>query len=152
MSDIELVEAEEITYNGKPAKRYPDGTIRHVRGYILFLPPEVAAQRRYQGVEKSRIAAEEALARATNTETAEEGWSKIIEAKTKIALEDKGRAGNDAARLVGIAAGFYNKTQVVQVDKKVTHGLAPFPREYTDYLKKKNGSVIDAEFEDSDDE
>ena len=153
-----MAEYEIIEYEGKEARKYPDGVIRSPRGYIVFIPPEIARQHREQRTAKAKMSAEQALAQGTKSETPEEGWGKILMARIDVALNDKGRAGNDAARLVGIAAGYLTQERKLEVEGNVDHKVTPqLPPEYHKYLKRLaerpqaiEGRVIDDERDDAD--
>lgn len=148
------VEYEIVTHEGKEARKYPNGVIRSPKGYIVYLPAEVAKQRKDQAIAKARISAEEAIARGTESDTPEEGWGKILRARIDVALNDKGRAGNDAARLVGIALGFLQKESKTEIEGVVQHKTVPeIPAKYYEYLEKwANRDVIDGNVSDVSDE
>jgi hypothetical protein len=128
---------EIIVYEGKEARRYPNGIIRSPKGYILYLPPEVARQRKEQAIAKARISAEEAVTKGTGSETPEEGWGKIIRARLEVAINDKGRAGNDATRLVGIALGYFRRDDKMEIDKHIHQVNVPeLPQGYFETLRR----------------
>jgi hypothetical protein len=147
---------EVIVYEGEEARRYPNGVIRHPKtGNIMYLPPEVGRAMHQQRRDQGRIIAGEAIKKATNSETAEEGVAKVIAKRTEIALTDNGRAGNDAARWVVNVAGFADIARRVDVDQRVTHQvrLPEFSPRYLELVEKlAQENIIDAEFEDEDED
>jgi hypothetical protein len=142
---------EIIEWEGKPARKYPSGLIKDERGHNLFLPPEIARAMQQARKDIARLVAGEAIAEGTNSTTPEEGAKKILSARLEVALHDKGRAGNDAARMLLIAAGYYPQDRKVEVEGHVIHkpALPEFPKEYLEYVRRLaerdtvEGRVID---------
>ena len=143
------VDYEIIEWEGKPAKRYPSGLIKDEHGHNLYLPPEIARAMRQARKDIAKLVAGEAIAEGTNSVTPEEGAKKILRARLEVALHDKGRAGNDAARMLLIAAGYYPQDRKIEVEGHVEHRpiLPDFPPEFVEYVKRKaeaiEGRVID---------
>jgi hypothetical protein len=141
---------EVIEYEGQEARRYPNGIIRSPKGYILHLPSDVARERERIRRAKGEERAQEGIMLATQSESPEEAVMKIVRARTHIAMNDKGRAGNDAAKLVLTAAGFLNERSV-RVEGEVKHQavLPELPQAFLDFIQKHQereiveGKVID---------
>lgn len=129
---------EIIEYEGKEARKYPNGVIRSPKGYIVFMPPEIARgmerQRKVSGEERAR----EGIKLATQSESPEEAVMKIIRARALVAMTDNGRAGNDAAKLVLVASGFLTPERKVEVNGEIRHNavLPEFPPKYLERIKQ----------------
>jgi hypothetical protein len=132
------VSYEIIEYEGQAARRYSSGEIRNNKGQILYTPTHVARERLRIKAVRAMERAQEGLKLATQSESAEEGWMKVVRARVHVAMTDQGRAGNDAAKLVGQATGFLIPERKVEVEGEVMHrpALPEFPKEYLDFLKK----------------
>ena len=146
---------EVIEWEGKPARRYPSGVIRDELGHILHLPPEAARGMRQARKDIAKLVAGEAITEGTNSSTPEEGAKKILKARLEVAMTDKGRAGNDAARMILIAAGYYPQDRKIEVEGHVEHKpvYPEFPPEYLERVRRLvekdivEGRVIDDDSE-----
>ena len=147
-------EYEVVIWQGQEARRYENGVIRNDRGTILHLPPGVALKMREERKKKAEEAAERGLAKAAGTETPDEAWAKVIEARSIIALTDPGRAGNDAARLVGLAMNYFTNERSVEHKGTVQHVPVPIDPEMKELLEKllqarrDNREYIEGEYSD----
>jgi hypothetical protein len=119
--ELPIVEEKtEIMWRGDPGILYPSGVVRsHVTGKIVVGPRLSPVQRDPSGMSKrgwemARQRAHEGLMmaaaeRGVNARSPDEAWAHVIKARAMVALdEEKGRDGNDAARLIGVASGFMN--------------------------------------------
>ena len=142
---------EIIEYEGKEARKYPNGVIRGEHGHVLYFPPEIG-RAMVQRKEWGKLSAGEALAKATDSETPEEGWSKIIAKTVRVALENDQRPGNDAVRLIGQATGYLQDARQLEVKGQVNH-VPQFPPWYFEKMKQlAEEKVIDAEAESIEDD
>lgn len=153
MSDYELIE-----YEGEPARKYPNGEIRHhIRGYVLKFPPEHGRALANRKKDLAQEAALEGLTKGTGSKTAEEAWAKIVATKAKGALENDDRAGTEMARFVGKATGFIDDNRQVEVSGQVNHVPVPIDEETRKVLlkliqeRRDNPNVIDGEVKPSGD-
>lgn len=141
---------EVIEYQGKPARLYPNGTIRGKHGHIVGQSSERGSDLRKRRNQQGTETAREAIRRATKSETFDEGFAKIVSKRVEVAMTDTGRAGNDAARWLSMVADAYNPTRVLDVQGTVTHkAQAPqLPESYyraLEALAREEGVVIDAQ-------
>lgn len=107
--------SEIITYEGKPARKYPDGTIRNERGQVVTRTPESAkalADRRHQLAKDAIISG---VKKATGEPTFYKAIEKLAAVRAEVAMKDKGRAGNDAYTKLLIQMDAYRPNQQVEV-------------------------------------
>lgn len=142
-NDIEKKPYEDVVHDGKPARLYPNGVIRSPKGYIVHMPPEVASATRTQTAIKGEERAQEAIKLATQSESPDEAVMKIIRARTHVAMNDMGRAGNDAAKFVLERAGYVQNERKVEVVGRINHVPMPPPEKLKHYK-----DIIEAEVND----
>lgn len=121
---------EIIEFNGKPARKYPDGAIRNEKGQLMQFPPSLEGKNIQNSEQASALAKRrkqlylEAIEQglqdaAPGYGTPHEAVRHIIKKRAQVAMSDEGRAGNDAARLVLEAADALQdkKQENVQVQR-----------------------------------
>lgn len=143
---------EIVEHKGRQVRKYPNGTLRGDHGEIVGMSSERARwmgqKRREQGAQIAR----RAIRHYTQSETVAEGLEKLIGKRVEVAMTDKGRAGNDAARFVAIMAEAYAVNQSVSVSGAVRHIPEPprLPQAYLDALEKlARDEVIEGEVNDN---
>lgn len=141
---------EVVIHNGQEARKYPDGRIRNAHGNIIAITPEAARAQRMHRKDVSHEVAGEGLKQAMETETPEQAWQMIVARITEIAKKSKGRDSILAAKFLGEATGFTSDTKTVEVQGQVNH-VPQLPPEYFEALKRIPASVVEAEFEETND-
>lgn len=98
---------EVIEYEGQPARKYADGSIRDEKGHWLvrsspapLFTTENASEMGKRRKQKMLEAVEQGVMDATEMPNPYEAVSLLIKVRAQVALEDKGRAGNEAAKMV----------------------------------------------------
>ena len=98
-----------IEYNGQQARQYPDGSIRRDNGTLLARPDNLIEHaitsdnaREYHQKRKEKIlqAIEQGVMRVTDAPNPYEAISRIVETRARVAMNDSGRAGNEASKIV----------------------------------------------------
>ena len=146
---------EVVEHDGRMVRKYPDGTLRGEHGHIVKggLPSHLARERGAKRREQGAQAARRALRSYTQSQTVQEGLEKLVGTRVEVAMTDKGRAGNDAARFVAIMAGAYAVNQSVSVSGAVHHIPEPprLPQAYLDALEKlvRDEGVLEGEVNDN---
>lgn len=112
---------EIVEHEGQMVRKYPDGSLRKNNGAIVRISAERSELMRRGRKIKGMIQAGKAIQEATDSETVEEGVKKILKARVEVAVNDRGRAGNDAAKLVLLASGHISNERKVDVTKEVKH-------------------------------
>lgn len=152
----ELISVE----NGVERRKYPNGDIRDQNGRLLERPervkaneitPENARAMVARRREKMLEAVEQGVMRATDAPDVHAAVARIMETRAKVALQDKGRAGNDAARLVlaALDAMPEKQAEIVHTQRHV-HEIDPETVEILEgMLRARRDNVIDAVFEEA---
>jgi hypothetical protein len=98
--------------------------------------------------EKILRAVENGLMRVTGTDTQYEAISRIVEKRAQVAMDDSGRAGNDAAKIV-LAAIDALPDRTVKQEQTVTHEYSIDPdtmRIVEQMVRARRDGIIDAEY------
>lgn len=103
-----------------------------------------------------------ALERGLNVASAEEAWAEVIKVRADVALENRGRDGNDATRLTGKATGFMNEREEGEEERPRQRHYSPeeiekllkIARAMDEEIERRAGArrAIDAEAYDADEE
>lgn len=100
--------------NGNEVRQYENGYIRNQNGQIIVLPenaPVITSEnaRQYHQMRKQKIldAIEREITDLTRTNAPADAIAKIVRKRAEIALKDKGKSGNDAAKIVLSAVDAY---------------------------------------------
>ena len=101
-----------IEYDGQQVRQYEDGTLRRDNGTLVKKPDFLAihsftpelAQKAHE-TRKKRIleAIEQGVMRVTEAPNPAEAIGRIIEKRARVAMNDEGRAGNEASKIVLLA-------------------------------------------------
>lgn len=114
-----VYELLEVKEDGTEIRKYEDGTIRNQKGHALTkLPNEgheitVDNARHYHALRKAKIlhAIEAKITDITRTNAPAEAIAAIVGKRAEIAMKDKTRTGNDAAKIVLSAVDAYQEKQ-----------------------------------------
>lgn len=127
-------EYEIIQYEGKPARRYENGTIRDERGRVKHIPSHVARAIQQKQKDIARLAAIEGVNEATGKKTYFESIQALFKVRAEMAMNDRTRAGNEALRIILQGTGL-GQEKVTTVQGEVKHRVIPqFPKQYLDYI------------------
>lgn len=143
---------EIVIYEGEQAYKYADGTIRNELGHVLELPIERAKAMQIQRVIKGQLSALQGLQDATGADTPEQGWRMIVKKRAERALKDDTRAGTEAARFVGKAAGFIQQESPDRLTINQTANLVDISPELKAYIKQLSAALGEDVIEAEDDE
>lgn len=119
---------EMIEFRGQPARLYPNGDIRNEKGHLLTRPerikdmtitPENTQSFKNRRKEKMLEAIEAGVMKATDAPDPAAAVMEIIARKAKVAMNDDGRVGNEATRIILDALDAYQdkKHENVQVQR-----------------------------------
>lgn len=119
---FELIEVKE---DGTEVRKYEDGTLRNQNGRMLALPeglPLITSENAHSfhrmRKEKTLRAIEERVMDVTKTKIPSDAIGRIVAKRAEIAMRDKGRVGNEAAKIVLAAMDAYqDKVQQATVTR-----------------------------------
>jgi hypothetical protein len=140
---------ELIEYKGKAARRYPNGVIRDERGSrILHLPHNIALAIKHGQKDIARLAAIEGMNEATGKDDYYESVKELFKTRTKMAMNDTTRAGNEALRLILEHTGLgQDKMTTTNIQGVVQH-VPVMSDSYWQAMKElQEGEIIEAENE-----
>lgn len=142
---------EVIEYEGKPARKYPNGDIRNEHGNLIKISPERAFEMQKRRKEQGTQVARQAIKKYTQSATVAEGIEKIVGKRVELAMKGTGRDSNDAARLALLMAGAYAVNQPLEVKTNIQQNNVRYelPKEYLDALNQlRREGVIEGETND----
>ena len=109
---------------------YTDGSVRRANGTIVrragvmagapTIDKALSAEYNERQRERYETAAEAGMVKGAGLKNREQAWAKIIQARTEVAINDVGHAGNQAAELVGKAVGAMGRVGSEQEQEGMT--------------------------------
>jgi len=159
-----MSEYTEVEYKGMVARRYPNGDIRNERGQVLKLADnspllnehaitsENAHEKHLQRKEKILRAIETGVMRVTDAPNPYEAISRIVEKRAEVALNDSGRAGNDASKIVLMALdALQDRRQETTQVQRHEYSIDPETMRIVEAMaqaRRDNTDVIEIEIEE----
>ena len=155
--DWELIETKP---DGSEVRKYPNGDLRNEKGHLLEAPAriketqittETASAMGKRRKEKIIEAVEQGVMKVTAKGTPEEAVGALIAKRAQIAMNDDGRTGNEATKIVlGAMDAMPDKVVEMQHNQTVTHELDDETREVVErMLASRRQTFIDGEATDA---